>query len=339
MTYHVARGSQQLGIFSLEDVRAKLASGEFLLSDLAWTEGMAEWQAFSSLPGAAGEAPPRLPLPPTMPAVPQLIINPKTSPTAIWSLVLGIGSMVCGCFTGLPAIVLGIMSLKAIKASNGTLGGRGLAIAGICCGGALMITGMAVMAGLALPAFNVATQNARMSQASNNARQIILALKAHAADNNGAYPDAHASSPQTANDAFRIQFQTGILEDESIFGSPTSPFVPDGNIGSAPDFSQALEAGENHWCLTKGLTDSSDGIAPLILENPVATSWPPTWNCDLSGQPVDGRAWKGGKVIIGFNDGSVSIMPLVSKTGDNIGLQNDPFRDDAETAEFLDVLR
>jgi hypothetical protein len=100
-----------------------------------------------------------------------------------------------------------------------------------------------------------------------------------------------------------------------------------------------LEAGENHWCLTMGLTDSSDGAAPLILENAVATSWPPTWNCDLSGQPVDGRAWKGGKVIIGFNDGSVSTMPLESRTGDNIGLQNDPFRAYSETGEFLDVLR
>ena len=42
---------------------------------------------------------------------------------------------------------------------------------------------------------------------------------------------------------------------------------------------------------------------PLVFENPIAAGWPPQWNADAAGKPVQGRAWSGGKVIIGKNDG------------------------------------
>ncbi len=44
MAYHIARDNQQIGVFEETEVRSKLASGEFRSSDLAWTEGMAEWK-------------------------------------------------------------------------------------------------------------------------------------------------------------------------------------------------------------------------------------------------------------------------------------------------------
>ena len=42
--YHVSRAREQLGVFSQEEVLAKLNRGELLPGDLAWTEGMADWQ-------------------------------------------------------------------------------------------------------------------------------------------------------------------------------------------------------------------------------------------------------------------------------------------------------
>jgi prepilin-type N-terminal cleavage/methylation domain-containing protein len=209
----------------------------------------------------------------------------------------------------------------------------------------VVITIIAILAGLALPAFNSVTQNARMSQASNNARQIITCLKAWAGEQNGLYPDFFRQNPpQTANDAFRLMIRANIIEDERIFTCPTSPFINDNNIGEPPDYQGALDAGENHWCMTRGLSDSASGNAPLVFENAVATSWPPTWNCDVAGQPVEGRAWKGGKIVVGLNDGSVGAQKLQSAKGDNIGLEQnqngrDLFTQFSQQGEFLDIMR
>lgn len=199
--------------------------------------------------------------------------------------------------------------------------------------------------GLALPSGPVIQQNARLTQAGNNARQIIVCLKAWAMENQGHYPDAYEKDvPQVSNDAFRLMIKSGIIEDERIFTAPASPFTNDNNIGETPDFKEALEAGENHWCMVKGLKENSDGNAPLVFENPVTASWPPMWNCDIAGQPKEGRAWKGGKIIVGLNDGSVMPQKLEKATGDSVGLEKDANGKDlftrfAEAGEFLDILR
>lgn len=44
MAYHIARNNQQLGVFEEPDLQAKLAQGELLPTDLAWTEGMSSWK-------------------------------------------------------------------------------------------------------------------------------------------------------------------------------------------------------------------------------------------------------------------------------------------------------
>ncbi|MBK8037022.1 MAG: RDD family protein [Verrucomicrobiaceae bacterium] len=48
MTYHIARGGQQIGTFAEEEVRSGLAAGRFQNGDLCWTEGMADWQPVGS---------------------------------------------------------------------------------------------------------------------------------------------------------------------------------------------------------------------------------------------------------------------------------------------------
>ncbi len=50
MSIHLARDGSALGIFTLDEVRAGLASGRFRHSDLAWREGMPAWTALSSWP-------------------------------------------------------------------------------------------------------------------------------------------------------------------------------------------------------------------------------------------------------------------------------------------------
>ena len=201
---------------------------------------------------------------------------------------------------------------------------------GMNCGmwlvlGVLWVQGV----GLTLP-LNRAAERASSLQAAIKAREIMVALKIFAGDHNGRYPDDDPSNPKTSNDAFRLLFVAQVLEDERIFGSPLSPFVGDHDIGEAPDFKETLESGENHWCMTKGLTDSSDGSLALVFENPVDdNTWPPVWNADEANKPVIGRAWEGGKTIVARNDGSVMPENLISTQGPRV-----PLTDEVNAALF-----
>jgi hypothetical protein len=58
---------------------------------------------------------------------------------------------------------------------------------------------------------------------------------------------------------------------------------------------------------------------------------------------VRGRAWKGGRIIIGRNDGSVATEQLESDKGDAVQLNQDASGKDlftrySEQGEFLDVM-
>jgi hypothetical protein len=61
MNYHVARNGQQLGVLSSTDISLKLSTGDLSPQDLAWTEGMTNWQPISTISGLAAGGPPSLP--------------------------------------------------------------------------------------------------------------------------------------------------------------------------------------------------------------------------------------------------------------------------------------
>jgi len=87
-----------------------------------------------------------------------------TAPGAVTSLVLGIVSLVmCGFLTGIPAMVIGRRTIKAIDLSRGTYGGRGLAQAGFWTGlvgtvytglMALLVIGVFAFGGMASDSFD-----------------------------------------------------------------------------------------------------------------------------------------------------------------------------------------
>jgi prepilin-type processing-associated H-X9-DG protein len=104
----------------------------------------------------------------------------KTSGNAIASLVLGILSVIlCLCFTGIPAIICGILGISRIGKSGGRLEGKGLAIAGIVTGSiGTLFTLMIIpfMAALLIPAVQAGRGAAQRAQCVNNLKQIGLAL-------------------------------------------------------------------------------------------------------------------------------------------------------------------
>ena len=88
-----------------------------------------------SQPMAGYQAPP----PPPFPGVQQ-----KQQGFAIASMVCGILSVVCclGIFSGVPAVILGIMAMNKEKADPVNFGGRGMALAGVITGGLGSLLGL-----------------------------------------------------------------------------------------------------------------------------------------------------------------------------------------------------
>jgi uncharacterized RDD family membrane protein YckC len=104
MTYHIARGGQQIGTFAEEEIRAGLAAGRFQSGDLCWAEGMADWRPVGSHIGAASPG-----LPP-----PVSNVNPYAAPQSqVLSTLPGLtpasrgtrlGACLLDCLTGIVGI-------------------------------------------------------------------------------------------------------------------------------------------------------------------------------------------------------------------------------------------
>jgi len=110
----------------------------------------------------------------------------KTSGLAIWSLILGILSLICfSVLAGIPAVICGHTALSRIKRSGGLLQGNGLAIGGLVTGylSIALIPVIAIMAAIALPAFVKARNVAMTNLCINNLRQIDAAKQMWALDN------------------------------------------------------------------------------------------------------------------------------------------------------------
>jgi hypothetical protein len=185
------------------------------------------------------------------------------------------------------------------------------------------VTALLLLTSLLVPTRSRFAARGNITKGISNARQIVMALKLYASDHDGKYPDAALADPKNANEVFRILFKEETIESEAaeaVFGCPVSPFVPDGKIGSSKDRSKALDAGENHWAIMRGLEDYMSGNIPLVFENPAKATWPPMWNPDAKGTPTRGRAWSTG-IIMGMNDGGAQIMPLDAKLGTAVPLK------------------
>ncbi|PTY07131.1 hypothetical protein DB347_07410 [Opitutaceae bacterium EW11] len=114
--------------------------------------------------------------------VPPLPSAPKTSGMAVASLILGILSVMGGAILLFPmvlAIVLGHIAYSKTN-KDPSVGGRGIALAGLILGYASIFFGIIVaglLAAMAIPAFQKVRDESLMKAMQNDARQIGAAAQ------------------------------------------------------------------------------------------------------------------------------------------------------------------
>lgn len=187
----------------------------------------------------------------------------------------------------------------------------------------IVITIIAVLASIALPAYNGVKERGDQTKDLSNAKQVALALRQFAIDNNGVYPAkqpaadysaAASTQPTTSNDAFWWLFPN-YLQSEVVFavtGSAYTPGTPDNKLDPATASSRTdtLKKGENSFAYVSGLTDTSNPTFPLIADGFI-TGTPGKYTANKA-QP--GGVWSGKKAIVVLCDSSGQIMKVDTTT-------------------------
>ncbi|HBJ83917.1 MAG TPA: hypothetical protein DDZ88_08620 [Verrucomicrobiales bacterium] len=225
MQIHVAQNGEKTGPFEREEVLRRLVAGDLKGSDLGWHEGLADWEPLSKL------------IPP--PARAPVAMLPQSSGMAIVSLVCGILGFVTLGLGSIPAIITGHLARSRINKSAGALGGGGLALAGLILGYVcLVLTFVAILASLAVPAFSSIQQKAIQTKTMSQAKQIVVGMKLYAAEHEGSLPPTLATL-----------YEEDILDDGRMPDSPVGKESP----AAAWDYRGA------------GLKDTADGTAIVLV--------------------------------------------------------------------------
>jgi hypothetical protein len=136
---------KEYGPVSTDQLRQWIAEGRVNAQTKVRTADATEWKAMAEIAEFA-DVLPKPPPPPLMPAVPitPLPAQARNSKTAVWSMVLGILSVLCCQILGPVAVVLGAVALSQLKKSP-ELTGRGFAITGIVLGILALLIVVAVL--------------------------------------------------------------------------------------------------------------------------------------------------------------------------------------------------
>jgi hypothetical protein len=105
--------------------------------------------------------------PPPQPALQSVA---RIAPSAIWSLILAILSFTCGwLFTAIPAVICGHVARAKIRKSDGTLGGKNIATAGLILGYIALAIGSM---GIPLLVSMIQSDRERLQRLSTERREI-----------------------------------------------------------------------------------------------------------------------------------------------------------------------
>jgi Tfp pilus assembly major pilin PilA len=185
----------------------------------------------------------------------------------------------------------------------------------------VVIAIIAILASIALPVFSSVQERGKQTKDMSNGKQIALALKQFALDNNGEFPQyapntSYAAArtagtlAATSNDALWWLFPT-YLTDENIFcvgGSHWSRAAADNKLDAAGAAARqfTLAPGECAYVYILGLNDTSNPGFPLIADAGKNAAAPP-YSYDIN-KNNPGGVWGGKRGIVIKADGSGNVM-------------------------------
>ena len=174
----------------------------------------------------------------------------------------------------------------------------------------VVISIIAILAGLAMPVFSSALKKGRITDSLSNCKQINIALRMYASDNDGIFPATTVSTGATPGTALAAGSYSNVAFEnlmpkyttsKKIFATKTSAYCksPLADTGTAD--ANLIKQGQNDWLYIVGLTETSDSRWPLIATATKSAA-------DLTYDSVTtnrGGVWGGTDAIIGYCDGSV----------------------------------
>lgn len=176
---------KEYGPVDANELRRWIAEGRVNAATQVLPPGATAWCPISTVPELSG----LFGAPPVSAPAAAVGAAAKTSGLAVASLVLGILGFCTMGLTALIGLVLGIVALTQINKSQGRLGGKGLAIGGLCVSVAAFLM-LPILAGLLLPALANAKGKAQTINCVNNMKQLALAIRLYSNDNNDTFPKA-----------------------------------------------------------------------------------------------------------------------------------------------------
>lgn len=223
------------------------------------------------------------PFQPTQPAPAPTIMGgaPRTSPMAIWSLILGIlGLVTCG-LGAIAGLVLGILGLKQTKDRPAEFTGGGLAIAGIIISAIMIpVGGIGTPAALMFPVFARAQESAKQSLCQNHVKQLGTAMRVYLAEYDDTYPPAAQWS-----DLLKPYARMG----PKVYQCPSAPEQECGY-----GFSDALGG-------------QPEGVLQSVSETVLLFESDNGWNAHGEREAMITKPRHMGKITIGFADGHVTM--------------------------------
>jgi prepilin-type N-terminal cleavage/methylation domain-containing protein len=190
----------------------------------------------------------------------------------------------------------------------------------------VVIAIIAILASIALPVFSSVQERGKQTKDLSNGKQIALALKQFALDNNGTFPtrkygtgipasDYNSATPlaagDTSNDAFRWLLPT-YLTSEDIFvvgGSKWSPSADNKLDAAYGTFTDTLKPGECGYGYVIALSDTSNPQFPLLSDG-FKVGGVPDYVTDKT---IKGGVWGGQRACVIFVDGSGRVMTVDDK--------------------------
>ena len=172
----------------------------------------------------------------------------------------------------------------------------------------VVISIIAILAGFALPVFTSAQKKGRITDSLSNVKQVNLALRMYAGDNDGIFPNTTASVGGLAGTALKDgDFSNKAFENlmpkyttsKKIFANKASKYCQPAPVDNGATDSNLIKAQQNDLLYILGLSDTSDARWPLI-----ATATKDSGGTYVSTTTAKGGVWGGTDAVVGFVDGS-----------------------------------